>query len=255
MDMQIFIIGAGRIGTCFHRKIKNSILITRNSNWDKLTDAKPDSLILVCTRNDSLEDIIEATPKSLHSNLCFIQNGMLTGFLNEKGLEDSGRGLIYFAVPSVGEEPVVGAESVFSGPKVKALVDLLNSVGLSSKQLDRSTFEKEEMEKLIWNVCFGLLGDKYKVTVGEVLEGHRELTHKLVLELAYLANEGAGVSFNLESLWQRIENYSLEVSHYPTRVKEWKWRNQWFDDLIPKHVSRVPLLDKLHQEFRPPTHS
>lgn len=60
--------------------------------------------IIVCTRNDDLDCVIEATPITRHpglpysreclpcfslTDLVFIQNGMLLPFLEERGLQDN----------------------------------------------------------------------------------------------------------------------------------------------------------------------
>ena len=42
--------------------------------------------ILVCTRNDDLGAIVEATPPERRKDLVFLQNGMLQPWLDAKGL-------------------------------------------------------------------------------------------------------------------------------------------------------------------------
>ena len=58
--------------------------------------------IIVCTRNNDLQGVVDATPASRRQDLVFIQNGMLQPWLDERGLGDNTQALIYFAVAKKG---------------------------------------------------------------------------------------------------------------------------------------------------------
>jgi hypothetical protein len=64
--------------------------------------------ILVCTRNDDLDAVLDSTPPSRWNDLVFFQNGMLEPWLQSKGLSDANQVLAYFAVSKLGESPVDG---------------------------------------------------------------------------------------------------------------------------------------------------
>ena len=64
--------------------------------------------IYVCTRNNVLADVIEATPAARRADLVLMQNGMLGAFLEEQGLPDASQVLLYLAVAKLGEKPTDG---------------------------------------------------------------------------------------------------------------------------------------------------
>jgi len=68
--------------------------------------------IYVCTRNNDLDTVINKTPIDRRTDLVFLQNGILTEFLEGKGLEENTQGLVYFAVAKLGDEPIDGKTDV-----------------------------------------------------------------------------------------------------------------------------------------------
>ena len=99
------IVGGGRIG---------EMLWEANGKKDVLLRSREDPLpagsgpIYVATRNNDLEAIIEKTPAERREDLVFLQNGMLSPYLENKGLLMNTQGLIYFAVAKKGEKPIDG---------------------------------------------------------------------------------------------------------------------------------------------------
>jgi hypothetical protein len=102
------VIGGGRIGSLLE-KGGESILLKRGDSISADNEGTP---ILIATRNDSLEKIIEECPENRLKDLVFLQNGYLDGFLEKKGLADNTQALLFFSVPSLGVEPVDGVTSV-----------------------------------------------------------------------------------------------------------------------------------------------
>ena len=49
----------------------------------------PAGPIVVCTRNDDLQAIVDATPADRREDLVFIQNGMLQPWLDAQGLGEN----------------------------------------------------------------------------------------------------------------------------------------------------------------------
>lgn len=68
--------------------------------------------IYVATRNNDLQAIIDKTPKDMRQDLVFLQNGVLTNFLDSNGLGENTQGLIYFAVSKIGEKPIDGVTNL-----------------------------------------------------------------------------------------------------------------------------------------------
>ena len=62
----------------------NDLLLT--SRDASIPESSVSGPIYICTRNDDLEAIIEKTPPSRREDLVFLQNGMLSPYLESKGL-------------------------------------------------------------------------------------------------------------------------------------------------------------------------
>lgn len=102
------IIGGGRIGSLLETG-GESILLKRGDSISPENEGTP---ILIATRNDSLDKIIDECPENRLKDLVFLQNGYLDGFLEKKGLADNSQALLFFSVPALGVEPVDGVTRV-----------------------------------------------------------------------------------------------------------------------------------------------
>lgn len=230
--MQAFtIVGGGRVG---------SALADMGSGADALVGRGeavngPPGPIIVCTRNDDLEAVVEATPSDRRRDLVFIQNGMLQPWLDAKGLGDNTQVLVYFAVAKKGDPPTDGKTDVNPegltaayGPHAAAVAERLHAAGLSCKVLDRTEFKKSMLEKLIWICAFMLVGARHGgCTVGEVEGTYTSEVTSLIKELAAAGAAALGVTLDA-GVEERLCAYARSVSHFPTAVKEFQWRNGWF---------------------------
>jgi ketopantoate reductase len=185
--------------------------------------------LLVCTRNDDLPSVIARVPAARRPDLVFVQNGMLRTFLAGAGLAGAGRGLLRFAVARRGEPPVPGGDSVFTGPHAEAVVAFLVALGLPARAVSAEAFAGEELEKLVWNCALGLLGDALDLPVGPIARDHADALGALVEELAALGAPAVGLAAPPPGLFERVVAYSLEIGDYRASVKEWPWRNGWFE--------------------------
>lgn len=199
--------------------------------------------VFVCTRNDDLDAVLEATPASRWTDLVFFQNGMLEPWLQSKGLDDANQVLAYFAVSKLGEPPIDGKTdtnpeglTASYGKWAAAVASRLQNGGLSCKVLEKEAFQKQMFEKLIWISAFMLVGARHPgATVGVVEKDYRSEVTSLVAELAAATAAEKGISFE-EGMEDRLCAYSRAVAHFPTAVKEFKWRNGWFYSLTEKAV-------------------
>lgn len=194
----------------------------------------PPGPIVVCTRNDDLQGVVDLTPPERRGDLVFIQNGMLQPWLDARGLGENTQVLVYFAVAKKGDKPTDGKTDLNPegltaayGRHADAVAARLHAGGLSCKVLDKKSFQKAMLEKLIWISAFMVLGAKHKVTVGEVESGHKEEVAKLIGELAAAGSRQLGISLDA-GVVERLCAYARSVSHFPTAVKEFPWRNGWF---------------------------
>ena len=142
---QFTIVGGGRVGSALMDMGDGSDVMVRRG--DKVQG--PPGPIIVCTRNDDLEGVLEATPADRRDDLVFIQNGMLQPWLDSKGLGDNTQVLVYFAVAKKGEAPTDGKTdtnpeglTAAYGKHAAAVASRLHQAGLSCKVLDENEFRQ-----------------------------------------------------------------------------------------------------------------
>lgn len=239
------IVGGGRIGGLLH-ELNGGIdqLITRDSP-EKIA-AGVEGPIYVCTRNNDLEKIIEDCPEDRRCDLIFLQNGILTEYLKGKGLEDNTQGLVYFAVSKKGEAPIDGKTdtnpeglTAVTGKWGNDMAARLAKADLACKVLDKEPWTIAMLEKHIWICAFMAVGSQYEgCTVGGVEGDHNAEVRDIISELAAAASWETGLSFS-EDLGDRLCAYARSVSHFPTALKEFEWRNGWFADITLKRAGRM----------------
>lgn len=235
------IVGGGRVGTMLLDMGDGEDFLVKRGESVPLDFDGP---ILVCTRNDDLEAVLQATPQSRWSDLVFFQNGMLEPWFKSKGLGDPDQVLAYFAVSKLGEPPVDGKTNTNPegltaayGKWASAVAERLHAGGLSCKVLDKEAFQKQMLEKLIWISAFMLVGARHPgATVGIVEKEYRSEVSSLIAELAAAAASEKGIVFD-EGMEERLCAYSRAVAHFPTAVKEFKWRNGWFYSISEKALA------------------
>ncbi|KAI3777716.1 hypothetical protein L1987_47518 [Smallanthus sonchifolius] len=236
------IVGGGRVGKALLEMGGGEDLLVKRGEPVPIDFPGP---ILVCTRNDDLDAVLECTPQSRWSDLVFFQNGMLEPWFQSKGLGDADQVLAYFAVSKLGEPPVDGITdtnpeglTAAFGKWGSAVADRLHAGGLSCKILEKEPFQKQMLEKLIWICAFMLVGARYPgATVGDVEKDKRFEVVSLIGELATAAMAEKGIDFEV-GIELRLLAYARAVSHFPTAVKEFKWRNGWFYSLSEKAIAQ-----------------
>lgn len=216
------IIGAGRVGLAL-AKIAKTTPHARGQSWSK---AQPGPLI-VCTRNDDLAGVIQATPPARRADLVFIQNGMIEPLLKEHGLLQNTQALVYFAVSAKGEDPVDGGGTVVFGPWAQEFQSLLGQASLGCAVVDRHSFSLQMVEKLLWNCVFGLLCQRHSASVGSLVQEHGAEIQALSEELQGVAERALDLELH-PGVAQRLCEYSMKIADYQGAVKELPWRNGWF---------------------------
>lgn len=235
------IVGGGRVGRALQDMGNGNDLLVKRG------DKVPNDFhgpILVCTRNDDLQAVLDNTPTSRWNDLVFFQNGMLEPWLESKGINDADQVLAYFAVAKLGEPPIDGKTdtnpeglTAAYGKWAYAVAARLEAGGLSCKVLDKEAFQKQMLEKLIWIASFMLVGARHPgATVGAVEKDFRSEVSSLITELANAAASEKGIAFE-DNMEERLCAYSRAVAHFPTAVKEFKWRNGWFYSISQKAIS------------------
>ncbi|CAA3000553.1 uncharacterized protein LOC111372044 isoform X1 [Olea europaea subsp. europaea] len=220
------IVGGGRVGRALQDMGNGDDVLIKRGESVPLDFPGP---ILVCTRNDDLDAVLESTPKSRWSDLVFFQNGMLEPWFQSKGLGDADQVLAYFAISKLGEPPIDGKTdtnpeglTASYGKWASAVAARLHAGGLSCKVLEKGEFQKQMLEKLIWICAFMLVGARHPgATVGVVEKEYRSEVSSLITELEAAAAAEKGIVFD-GAMEDRLCAYSRAVAHFPTAVKEVK---------------------------------
>ncbi|MFT7521205.1 MAG: ketopantoate reductase [Kiritimatiellia bacterium] len=246
------IIGAGRVGTALQLAAESHdmpcALVSRTEGWEAL-GGPPGGPVMLATRNDDLDSVVERIPPHRQADLVFVQNGMLQPWVRGRGLQGCTRGLLFFAATARNEPHQPGQSSPFSGPRASVVVHWLLSVGVAAHEVDWPRFKAWELEKLIWIAAFGVLCQAHECDVQTVVHDHTEQLDALVDELRQLGRSGMNVDVPQEWLVQRLSAYSLTIPTYRGSVKEWAWRNGWFVDVAKRRGKSSPVHDALLREI------
>jgi hypothetical protein len=227
------IIGGGRIGETLG-KAGECVILGRN---DKI-NPDGEGPILIATRNDALDGIVEACPENRRKDLVFMQNGFLDEFLESKGLLDNTQVLLYLSVTAMGVEPVDGVTTVnpegltaATGIHAQAFADRLAAMNLKCNVVTPAEYRPAMFEKLMWISTYMLVGaTKECKSVGHAGAEHGELVETIVNELVAAVSAKEGITFP-EGTMARLAAYTDVVADFPCGVKEFEWRNKYFYDL------------------------
>jgi ketopantoate reductase len=203
-----------------HHMLPESLLVGR-------VDAIPkEHPIIVATRCDDLDDVVARVDVKAREKMIFVQNGMLHSWLTHHGLEEATQALLYVAVSHKGATPVDGGRTVVTGPYAEFFRLLLSKGDLHCRAIKKEDYQKELVEKFVWNCGFGLLCSYFSCSVGEVVGKHRKDAERLLWELAQDTADLLGSSIERD-VCERLCAYSLSIASYQGSVKEWEWRNGW----------------------------
>jgi ketopantoate reductase len=246
----LYVIGAGRVGTALQLASPDKVQVfTREDSLEKLSELKNEDLVMIASRNDSLASIHSSLPVSAKAKSVFIQNGMLSPFLEKLSPSYAARAILYFAVSKKGEEAKPGGDTLVCGEKAELLQSYFEQMNIPSKVVSKDEMAKVEMEKLLWNSIMGLLGEYYEESVGETVEKHWDVVDGLLEELLPIIKKETEISFALQEISESLKAYSKEVAHFNARIKEWEWRNQWFFTAMQNTQLPAPKWQKLHGEL------
>ena len=189
-DVPSIIVGGGRIGSTL-ASFGESVILKRGEPFPSEPATGP---IYVCTRNDALAGIIDATPEHRREDLVFMQNGMLEAFLASKGLASATQVLLYLAVSKMGEAPIDGITdtnpdglTTAKGKWAGAFAARVAKGGLTCRLLDGDEYAKAMLEKHVWICAFMMTGAlNGGITVGEVESTHAGQLQGLVEEMCAL---------------------------------------------------------------------
>lgn len=98
LQMSSTIIGGGRIGSMLMESSGENLLLRRGDTIPEDGEGP----ILIATRNDSLDAIVDNCPENRKKDLVFMQNGYLDNFLESKGLLDNTQVLLFVSVTALG---------------------------------------------------------------------------------------------------------------------------------------------------------
>ncbi|GKY97254.1 hypothetical protein MPSEU_000683800 [Mayamaea pseudoterrestris] len=236
------IIGGGRIGSLLARA-GNCRLLGRSDSIDPDRTGAP---ILVATRNDALQSIVQACPEHRRNDLVFLQNGYLDDFLASHGLQDNTQVLLYVSVTAKGADPIDGVTAVnpeglttATGKHAQAFANRLAALNLKCNVVSAEEYRPSMFEKLIWISTYMLVGTaKDCASVGAAGKDHKELVGQVIRELVNAVSAKEGIAF-ADGTVERLAAYTDVVTDFPCAVKEFEWRNEYFyklgDEACPTH--------------------
>lgn len=237
------VIGGGRIGSLLVEG-GESLLLNRGDS----IPADGTGPIIIATRNDALDGIVDSCPESRRKDLVFLQNGYLDDFLKSKNLQDNTQVLLYLSVTAKGVDPVDGITSVnpegltaATGVHAEAFAARLSEIGLKCNVVSADDYRPAMFEKLIWISTYMLVGAaKGSKSVGEAGSEHKDLVNKVINELIAAVSAKEGITFQPGAI-ERLAAYTDVVADFPCGVKEFEWRNRYFyllgDENCPTHNS------------------
>lgn len=235
------IVGNGRIGGAL-AEAGNCVVLGRGDS----IDADGEGPILLATRNDALDEIIDNCPENRRKDLVFLQNGYLDDFLEKKGLSENTQVLLYLSVPAKGVAPTDGVTAfnpegltASTGEWAQAFADRLASIDLKCNVVSAKDYRPAMFEKLMWISTYMLVGAANNcATVGDAGKDHSDTVESIVKELVAAVSAKEGIEFPAGTL-ERLKSYTDVVADFPCGVKEFEWRNQYFwnlgDDAVPIH--------------------
>jgi hypothetical protein len=131
----------------------NCILLGRGELISHTDEGNP---ILVSTRNDALDDVIDSCPPNRLDDLVFLQNGYLDKYLENKGLAQNTQALLYLSVTAKGAPAIDGVTSVnpegltcVKGKHAQAFADRLAALNLKCNVLSANRYKPAMFEKLM----------------------------------------------------------------------------------------------------------
>ena len=235
------IVGNGRIGGALSES-GNCIVLGRGDS----IDPDGEGPILLATRNDALDEIIEKCPVNRRKDLVFLQNGYLDDFLEKKGLAQNSQVLLYLSVPAKGVAPTDGVTAfnpegltASTGEWAQAFADRLASINLKCNVVTPIDYRPAMFEKLMWISTYMLVGAANNcATVGDAGNDHSDTIDSIVKEFVAAVSAKEGITFPDGTL-ERLKSYTDVVADFPCGVKEFEWRNKYFwdlgDDAVPIH--------------------
>jgi hypothetical protein len=235
------IIGSGRIGSLF-AQAGNCRVLGRNDSIDP--QKNNDGPIIIATRNDALDDIIEKCPEHRRKDLVFVQNGYLEDFLASKGLDDDDdttQVLLYLSVPALNAPAIDGVTSynpqgltAATGLHAQAFADRLAALNLKCNVVTPEQYRPAMFEKLIWISTYMLVGTaKGCQSVGLAGQDYKDVVEQVITELVAAVSAKENIAFE-DGTIPRLAAYTDVVFDFPCAVKEFEWRNQYFYNLGDK---------------------
>ena len=236
----MIVIGQGRIGSALQALDPREVDVITRTGGTEIFERRPHDPIVVATRNDDLDAVLARVPKARTHDLVFVQNGMLRPWLERNQLDRVTRGLLFFAVPTRGAAIDPGGTSVFSGPHAQKLVQWLERHEIPARAVEETAFREIELEKLVWNSAFGLLGDALDATVGVLVREHAMAVDALAEELILIGARSLEIEVDIPAMLTRLHRYSASIPEFRANVKEWPWRNGWFVEIARKFGEALP---------------
>lgn len=240
------VVGKGRVGSALGRMATTAgssvTFVTRDDGPEAFGAPGP---ILVATHASDLDAVLAKVPTSRRGDLILLQGGLLREpWLARRHLSGVTQAALYLSARADGSISDGGGATVASGPLASVVPDVLARGGVAARAVERESFARVALEKLLWTSIFWLVCDVRGETVGEVVanpEGVacvRTLARELVRvaaradEFSECVHVDEDASECVDDVVDGLVAYSRSIpTAVPNRemaIKETGFRNGWF---------------------------
>jgi ketopantoate reductase len=218
--------------------------VTRTRGWDEARDDS-NGLCLVCVREESLAEILEALHDVSSDRLVLIQNGWIRPLLHD--LPDVTRGLIWFTAQ--GEFFQILRPNRFSGPHAAELALALAAGGLPSEAAEPAFFDGFDADKMGFNCVVGLPLAVHGMSLGEYLERLPDEARAVFEEAVRVCSTATGAKPAADG-WEAFLESAAHLDW--VRVSDAKalgFRNGAVVALAAEHGLSAPVNSELLQKY------
>ena len=240
------VVGKGRVGSALGRMATTAgssvTFVTRDDGPEAFGAPGP---ILVATHASDLDAVLAKVPTTRRGDLILLQGGLLREpWLARRHLSGVTQAALYLSARADGSISDGGGATVASGPLASVVPGVLARGGVAARAVERESFARVALEKLLWTSIFWLVCDVRGETVGEVVanpEGVacvRTLARELVRvaaradEFSECARIDEDASECVDDVVDGLVAYSRSIpTAVPNRemaIKETGFRNGWF---------------------------
>lgn len=221
---RVSVIGMGEVGTRLATGLRNAGVatnpVTRDRGWTAALE-DDDGPLLICVREESLEDVLDRLRNVDGRRIVLVQNGWIRPQLLT--LQEATRGLIWFT--SKGDFFKVLRPSPFTGPWAEALSRALEAGGVAAEEVDAASFDRLDAEKMGFNCVVGLPLAVHGLSLGDYLSTLEHEARKVFTEAVTVCSHALNTSAD-NDVWDDFVRSAAPLEWVKTsKAKALEFRN------------------------------